>query len=137
MASSVVPKNEEDFLKMKTVVKILALVLVLAAAVSMFVACSSRLSGSYEATTSDGEVSLLVFKGEEFTYTKGTTQLKGTYEIKKSGDSSLIFLIYDQTVVNGKTTKLDTPRYIGSEDGLSLYYGDDYVTIDNTKYTKK
>lgn len=127
---------------MKRSLKVLALFLLLAMAVTAFVGCSKRLSGTYENVASDGTVALLVFDGNEFTYTLGTTQLIGEYEIKKDGESYRIIMMYDETVINGgKPQRLDTPSYIGSEDGLGLRIGDDYITIGNgtnvTKYSKK
>lgn len=127
---------------MKRTVKILALVLLLTMAVTAMFSCGKKLSGSYENTDSDGTVSLLVFEGDEFTYSRGTTQLKGTYEIVKDGDEKRIIMIYDETVTgSGKVTKLDKPLYIGPEEGRVLRIEDDYITIgsgtDIRKYTKK
>lgn len=127
---------------MKRTARILALVLLFAMAITAMFGCNKTLSGSYEHTDSNGTVSLIVFDGEEFTYSRGSTQLKGVYEIKKSGDKQLIVLMYDETVTgNGKANKLDKPLYIGSEDGNDFVQGDGYITIGSgssmTRYKKK
>ena len=110
---------------MKTVVRILALALVLVMALPMLVACGGRLSGTYESETGE----MFLFDGKEFTCANATTQLKGTYEIKKDGDETRIFLAYDERVVDGKVTKFEEPRYIGSEKGLILKKGEDYIGL--------
>ncbi|MBE6656161.1 MAG: hypothetical protein E7609_04760 [Ruminococcaceae bacterium] len=123
---------------MKFLVRILALALVLIMALSMLVACGGRLSGTYESESGD----MYLFEGNEFTCASGTTQLKGTYEIMKDGDETRIVLRYDERVVDGKVTKLEEPRYIGSEKGLILRQGEDYISMSEgngifTRYNKK
>ena len=124
---------------MKRTVKILALILVLAMAVTALVGCGKRLEGTYESTASDGKVVLLVFDGKEFTYTMGSTQLKGTYEIKKSGEDYTFTMICDEEVTDNGVEKLEEPVTI--YDGTSIRIGEDYITIGSgtnvRKYTKK
>ena len=120
---------------MKRKVKILALVLVLATALTAFVGCGKRLSGTYEGKSDDGTVVLLAFDGNEFTFTKGTTQLKGTFEVKKDGENYAITMTYDETVIDGKTTKLETPQDI--YNGSMLRIGEDYITIGNGTQVRK
>ncbi len=130
--------NKKEYVRMKTVVRILALALVFAMAVTMLVSCGARLSGTYE-NSEKGEV--FVFDGKEFTVTTGTTQLKGTYEIKEDGEETRIILLIDERVADGRVTKLEEPRYMHSEKGLVLRQGEGYISIGEdysfVRYNKK
>ena len=134
-------EKRKGFLTMKRSIKVLALFLLLAMAATAFVGCGKRLSGTYEHVETNGQVSLLVFDGEEFTYSLDSTQLIGTYEIKKEGENYRIIMMYDETVVDGKVKKLDEPLYIGSEKGVDLLIGEGFITVGSgleaAKYTKK
>lgn len=125
---------------MKRIVKVLALVLVFIMAVTALVGCGKRLSGTYESKTDTGKVVLITFDGKDFIYTIGNTQLKGTYEIKKSGDAYTFTMICDEEVTeNGGVKKLEEPDYI--YDKAPIRIGEDYVSIGSgtqvRKYTKK
>ena len=124
---------------MKRTVKILALVLVFVMAATALVSCGKRLSGSYESVTSSGGVATLSFSGNEFVYKTGTTDLKGTYSVKKNGENYTITMTCNESVVNGTSTKLEEPYFIG-EGELALRIGEDYITLGSgtsaKKYTK-
>ena len=115
---------------MKRTVKILALVLLLAMAVTAFASCGlfgKRLSGSYESTSDDGSVVLLTFDGDEWTYTKGTTQLKGTYKIKADGEHYSITMTQYESVTSGTVTVLQEPKNM--YENAMLRIGEDYISI--------
>lgn len=125
---------------MKRTVKVLALVLALIMAVTALAGCGKRLSGAYESTNDSGSVVLLAFDGKDFTYTMGSVQLKGTYEIKKNGDAYTFTMICDEEVTeNGGAQKLDEPVTI--YDKTPIRIGEDYITIGSgtsvRKYVKK
>ena len=124
---------------MKRTVRILALVLVFAMAVTALVSCGNRLSGNYESVDNSGNVVILSFDGNEFSYKQGTTELKGTYKVKKSGENHTITMTLDEKVVDGKAEKLEEPYDIYTDTTLRI--GEDYISIGSgtsvKKYTKK
>ena len=124
---------------MKRTVRILALVLVFAMALTALVGCGTRLSGNYESVGNDGNVVILSFDGNDFSYKQGTTELKGTYKIVKNGDAYTITMNLDERVVEGKAEKLAEPYDIYKDAALRI--GDDYISIGSgtsvKKYTKK
>ena len=124
---------------MKRTVKILALVLVFVMAATALVSCGKRLSGEYAAANSAGNTVTLTFKGNKFEYKTGTTDLKGTYEIKRNGENYTITMTCNESVVNGTSTKLEEPYFIGGGE-LALRIGEDYITLGSgtnaKKYTK-
>ena len=141
--------REKDFETMKRTVKVLALVLVFAMAMTMFVGCGKRLKGTYEYVGEDGKVVLLAFDGNDFTYTTtsknvltgatGTTQLRGTYKIEKDGDNYSFTMICDEAVTDSGVQKYEEPSVIF--DKALIRIGEDYISIGSgtsvRKYVKK
>lgn len=117
---------------MKRTVRILALVLLVAMAVTALSACSGRLSGTWV----DQEGNSVAFNGTAFTITYGALQMQGTYEIKKVGADYRILLLQEKQINNGVVTTLTSPQYIGSANGLEFRRGEGYIWIDQTKYEK-
>ena len=134
---------------MKRTVKVLALVLVFAMAVTALVGCGKRLDGTYEYVGEDGKVVLLAFDGNDFTYTTtsknvltgatGTTQLRGTYKIEKDGDNYSFTMICDEAVTDNGVQKYEEPSVIF--DKALIRIGEDYISIGSgtsvRKYVKK
>lgn len=126
---------------MKRTVKVLALILVLIMAVTAFVGCKKRLSGTYEGVNSAGGAVLILFDGDNFTYKNSTTgtELKGTYEIETHGEEHFITMICEESITTyGGAKKLENPYSIFEDATLRI--GEDYISIgsgaDMKKYTK-
>ena len=123
---------------MKRTVKIVALVLLLAMAITALVSCG-RLSGTY---VDAAEEAMYVFDGKEYIFTYDGIEFRGTYKIVgEDEDMRIILTILERATGNTPLTKLEEPDYIGSEAGVSYARGEtsdgrEYIKIDVTTYYK-
>ena len=123
---------------MKRTVKIVALVLLLAMAITALVSCG-RPSGTY---VDAAEEAMYVFDGKEYIFTYDGIEFRGTYEIVgEDEDMRIILTILERATGSTPLTKLEKPDYVGSKDGVSFARGEtsdgrEYVKIDVTTYYK-
>ena len=121
----------------KSVLKIVALLMIAIIACTALASCSKKLSGSYK-----GEVSILVvsyevvyaFSGSKVTVTHQVNsvlgngdpvEVEGTYEITEAADGDLeIAFTFEKEDDVVKSAKYDFEE------------GEDYIKINNIKYTK-
>lgn len=81
----------------------------------------------------------LTFEKDGFVYSTDdlSVQLIGTYTFETINGESRIYLLHEKSVVNGNTTTLTSPQYIGSSSGLRFSGAEDYITLGTEKYYRK